>query len=177
MVRKKLATLPRTLNQAYERILLNIHEDYADYAKRFMKWLAYSARPLQLKELVELVTVEIAETPRVDPLRRFPDPEDVMTICPSLVTVKQSVSAPILHEDMGPYVTLAHFSVKEYLISMDIQTGPVKEYAVTKMDASNSITQTCLAYLLQFNAQPTLSPRAIAEFPLVLYAAEHWPSH
>ena len=210
MLRKTLATLPKTLNQTYERILLNIDEEYAAYAKRFMKWLAYSARPLQLKELAEIVTVEVAEEPRVDPLRRLPDPQDVLTICSSLVIVKQSISVPILQltepEDLantrvaapdnidheaedsldntakedGPYhfeVTLAHFSVKEYLISTDIQTGPVKDYSVTEKNASNSIAQTCLAYLLQFNAERTLTYQAIWKFPLALYAAQHWASH
>ena len=45
-----------------------------------MKWLTYSARPLQLTELAKIVTVEVAEEPRVDPLRRLPDPQDVLTI-------------------------------------------------------------------------------------------------
>ena len=210
MLRKALATLPKTLNQTYERILLSIDEEYAAYAKRFMKWLAYSARPLQLKELAEIVTVEIAEEPRVDPLRRLPGPQDVLTICSSLVAVKQSITVPILQltepEDIadtqlaalhdidhevednlddtaqkdGPYhfeVTLAHFSVKEYLISTDIQRGPVKDYSVTDKNASNLIAETCLAYLLQFNAKRTLTYQAVWRFPLALYAAQHWVSH
>ena len=210
MLRKTLATLPKTLNQTYERILSNIDDEYAAYAQRFMKWLAYSARPLRLKELAEIVTVELAEEPRVDPQRRLPDPQDVLTICSSLVVVKQSMSVPVLRltkpEDIantqtaapdsvdhevendfddntqedGPYhfeVTLAHFSVKEYLISTDIQTAPVKDYSVIEMDASNSIAETCLAYLLQFNAEPRLTSRAICKYPLALYAAQYWPSH
>ncbi|MDI1485563.1 MAG: hypothetical protein OHK93_000701 [Ramalina farinacea] len=83
-------------------------------------------------------------------------------------------------QENGPYhfeVTLAHFSVKEYLISTDIQTGPVKDYAVTEQDASKLIAETCLAYLLQFNAKPTLTYHAIWRFPLALYAAQHWPAH
>ena len=84
-----------------------------------------------------------------------------------------------LQED-GPShfeVTLAHFSVKEQLISTDTRTGPVKDYAVTEKNASKSIAETCLAYLLQFNAKPTLIYHAIRIFPLALYAAQHWPSH
>lgn len=210
MLRKTLATLPKTLNQTYERILLNIDEEHAAYAKRFMNWLAYSARPLRLKELAEIVTVEVLEEPRVDPLRRLPDPEDVLTICSSLVTVKQlgfmpliqvavsedratpQTAAPdtindevedsldeIAQEDKPYYfeVNLAHFSVREYLISTNIRTGPAQDYAITERNASNSIAETCVAYLLQINAQPRLTDDAIWRFPLALYAAQHWPSH
>ena len=72
---------------------------------------------------------------------------------------------------------LAHFSVKEYLISQRIQDGPAVKYSLSKKDANTSISCTCLAYLMRFSNLDCLQPNTIASFPLAEYAAEHWIYH
>src|ERR1700749_2236215 len=86
-LRKSLGTLPRTLPETYERILLSIDE-YSDYASKILRWLIFSKRPLLVDEISEVVAI--------DPSRRYFDedeileaPEDVATICSSLVTITQ----------------------------------------------------------------------------------------
>src|ERR1700736_1504323 len=72
---------------------------------------------------------------------------------------------------------LAHFSVKEYLISQRIQNGPAAKYSLLRKDADTSIAHTCLAYLMQFSKLDSLKPGTIALFPLAEYAAQYWISH
>jgi hypothetical protein len=60
---------------------------------------------------------------------------------------------------------LAHFSVKEYLLSHD-------QFQVTA--ASISITRTCLTYLTDINGSEKEMKRY---FPMARYAAEYWTWH
>jgi hypothetical protein len=72
---------------------------------------------------------------------------------------------------------LAHFSVKEYLVSPRIQLGRVSQYGISKRLSDTFISQTCLLYLMQFNTRDTLSRRLEPSFPLAQYAATHWATH
>lgn len=195
MLNNALARLPKTLDQTYERILCSIPQEHADYAKRFLQWLTCSAQTLHIDELAEIVTVEPAERPVLDLERRFPDPEDVLTICSSLVTT--NTTEKVVGSSDAKFalveVTLAHFSVREYLVSQDIKNGPARNFAVTESAASSSIAETCLAYLLQFEdnqiyvtSKQVLSHRMLLDekstyirciFPLAHYAAKNWPTH
>ena len=59
MLRKALGSLPKTLDNTYARILERIDEDYRQYAMTILQWLVYSARPLQIEELAEVVAVDL----------------------------------------------------------------------------------------------------------------------
>jgi hypothetical protein len=87
MLRKTLASLPKTLDNTYARILCNIDEEHTVNTLKILQWLAYSARPLQLGEIAEVIAVDTESNPRFDTKRRFPEPRDILTICTSLVTI------------------------------------------------------------------------------------------
>ena len=72
---------------------------------------------------------------------------------------------------------MAHFSVKEYLISLSIRNGRAKDYSIQEVDTNALITEGCLAYLLQFDEPGSLTTRSVLEFPLANYAAEYWTRH
>src|SRR5947208_2668018 len=55
-------------------------------------WLAYSARPLRIEEVAELLAVDVESNPRFGPEKRFPEPRDVLTICSSLVNIAVEVA-------------------------------------------------------------------------------------
>jgi len=73
-------------------------------------------------------------------------------------------------------VKLAHLSVKEYLLSKSCQDGP-SSFGISETSSHSFISQTCLAYLLQFDKPDCLSSSTIEEFPLALYAAQYWTFH
>ena len=181
-LRKTLATLPKTLDDTYARILCNIDDEYQQYALHILQWLAFSMRPLHLKEIAEVVAIDINDHPKFDPQGRLPDPEDVVEICSSLITVTDDVSDDdefnhLYSESYGAYVALAHFSVKEYLTSDIIRQGKAVKFSLDETDCHVALTKDCLAYLFHFDALGSLTSDAFAEYPLAQYAAMHLPGH
>ncbi|KAH6704178.1 hypothetical protein BKA61DRAFT_660800 [Leptodontidium sp. MPI-SDFR-AT-0119] len=174
-LRRALKTLPKTLNETYDRILRSIDEDYSQDAFRILQWLVYSARPLRMEEMVEVIAID-TEQSQFNPENRLPDPRDLLTICSSLVT---TISVTTKGNDGASNETtelrLAHFSVKEYLISDRIRTGTAFQYDIQSR-GEEEIAQSCLTYLLQFQSG-VLNSENLNTFPLALYAAEHWCRH
>jgi ankyrin repeat protein len=175
-LRKALQSLPKTLDDTYARILCSIDEEYSQDASTILQWLVYSARPLRIEEVAEVVAIDI-DLLRFDAENRLRERRDILTICSSLVT---TAAVTAKGGDGVSYETeelrLAHFSVKEYLISDRVRTGPASKYNIQGC-AEDRIAQACLIYLLQFKGSTLLTPNDIDDFPLARYAAEHWTRH
>ena len=185
--------MPRTLEETYERILLNINEEYCSDAIKVLQWLAFSARPVTLVEVAEALAVDFTDTiPRFDPDQRMPDPQDILFICSSLVSTSSqiaSISRTVYAtnggdaDDQGEFtleteeLRLAHFSVKEYLIGVHIQNSTVSQYGFNGKIANRHIAQTCLAYLFQFDKMDSFQLQPPTYFPLAHYGAEFWMTH
>jgi hypothetical protein len=160
-VREALKLLPKTLDETYARILCSIDkEGHGKHAFKVLQWLAYSTRPLRIEEIAEVIAVDIEGDLRFNPENRLREPQDILTICSSLVTTA------------GLELRLAHFSVKEYLVSNRVRT----EYSIARC-AHDHIAQTCITYLLYFKGPSLLTSDIVDEFPLVRYAAKYWTKH
>ena len=139
-------------------------------------------RPLHLKEIAEVVAIDINDHPKFDPQRRLPDPEDVVEICSSLITVTDNVSDDdefnyLYPKSYGAYVALAHFSVKEYLTSDIIRQGKAVKFHLDETDCHVALIKDCLAYLFHFDELGSLTSDVFAEYPFAQYAAMHLPGH
>ncbi|ETW83638.1 hypothetical protein HETIRDRAFT_471894 [Heterobasidion irregulare TC 32-1] len=160
----QLGNLPRNLDDTYNRILSKLDEAPLRTAWKLLQWLAFSARLLRLKELAEVVGVDLETKPypkfRAD--SRYSDPQSVLIICANLISVSVEGN-----------VQLAHFSVKEFLLSISHRFG----FTINSQSSHSLIAQTCLAYLLQFDTPEILKEDTLDNFPLAQYAAEHWISH
>ena len=191
-LRQALASLPNTLDDTYARILLNIDKQHNHYHREVLKilqWLSFSSRPLQLEELAEIVAIDINETPRFDPERRWPESQDILMICSSLVTLttdfheanEEDNSSGFNLFDMEracmTYIRLAHFSVKEYLVSDRIQHGIAARYSIRDIESHGVLAGDCIAYLLQYDRPDSLTSETLEFFPLTRYAAEYWINH
>jgi hypothetical protein len=176
-LRKRLASLPKDLNETYARILTNIDEDYRRDALKILQWLTYSARPLRLEEVAEVVAVDVDESPRFDPEKRYLEPRDIWTTCSSLISLQGEILEDAHKGNTRVIVQLAHFSVKEYLISPSIRNERAKDYSIQEVDTNALIAESCLAYLLHFDEPGSLTTRSVLEFPLANYAAEYWTRH
>ena len=179
MLRKALATLPRTLNETYARILCNIHEEYQQHALHILQWLNFSERLLEIGEIAEVLAIDVNDTPKFDPQRRLADPYDVVEICSSLVTV---TTWRAYKSDYESYtvstVRLAHFSVREYLTSEVIIQGQAWKFSLQELECHVSLAKDCLAYLLHFDEAITCSKEEVfAEYPLLLYAGKYLTEH
>ena len=80
-------------------------------------------------------------------------------------------------DGLVPYVRLAHFSVKEYLLSDYIQRGPVSSYHLRFGDSNDALARSCLVYLLRYETKGHFSPALRYAFPLADYSAQFWCEH
>lgn len=188
-LRAALKSLPKTLDDTYARILCGIDEKYSLDALKILQWLTFSARPLRLTEIAEVVAIDANESLYFDPDRRLLDPRDILTMCGSLVTIRND-SSESSHEvnsdekgrtfDENSNSTdfrLAHFSVQEYLVAERIHDGPAKLYSIRETDSNEAIAEHCLAYVLHAIRHSSTLGQTFEEFPLVRYAASFWTIH
>jgi hypothetical protein len=177
-LREALKALPETLDGTYDRILMSIEKNDRPNALKVLQWLAYSARPMRIEEVADAIAVNLDDPPRFDFELRLLDPRALLDICSSLVNVSLSTyygwnGVP---NETGE-LRLAHYSVKEYLVSERIQTGPAAAYKIQEIHANKTIAESCLAYLLHFEKLNSLTSQNIEDYPLARYAAEYWTKH
>lgn len=150
------------MDTTYARILQSIPRERKRKTIRLLQFLLYSERPLALEEAVDIIAVRPIEG-QFDAQDRLPCPEEITGYCSSLISLIQASSPAAATK-----LQLAHFSVKEYLLTSDapdfIYSNPVF-----------SITETCLAYL---GSIPNIETATIkVQFPLAEYAAQIWMHH
>ena len=139
-VRGILSKLPKTLDETYERVLRDIHEDNKGHARRLLHCLAVAVRPLRVEELAEILTFDFdgAEggIPKFHADWRWKDQgEAVLSTCSSLITITESYDCDLddyeNYDDDNDYswlrvVQFSHFSVKEFLMSNRLAT-PIRD--------------------------------------------------
>lgn len=143
-------------------------------AKRVLRWLIYNCdvSPMQIDQILEGIAVEIGET-AMDPENKLNEPEDILDICGGLVVM----------DDDGRRLRLAHFTVKEYLVSTVITQGPAASYHLPENTSNADLTKACLTYLMfdEFGAGPCDTSKELQtrleEFPLYYYASYWLPNH
>ena len=169
---KALSTLPRTLDETYERILLKIPEEHHHEAFSALQFLAFSTRPVGVECLAEVVAVQpgCASWDEVD---RLFDPRDILTICSSLVAIQENET-----------VQLAHYSVKEYLLSPRILGSPAQTFYLDFATAHREIAHLCIDYIhLIFSTDGFVKKNPwdlyleLEEYPLIGYAIFEWFQH
>ncbi|KAF3803100.1 hypothetical protein GCG54_00011766 [Colletotrichum gloeosporioides] len=115
-VRKALSRLPKTLDEAYDRIFEQIEEEDFPYVNSAMKWLCFefklhsgAAACVDMQMLVQAVDEDICEdNPEGEEL--FYDAESLREICGCLITLR-----PTSRQRFN--VSFAHYTVLEYLAS------------------------------------------------------------
>ncbi|OCK90614.1 ankyrin, partial [Cenococcum geophilum 1.58] len=164
-LRKALRNLPKTLDDTYTRILEDIEEDLQQIAFRALTWICFSKEPLTPEQVAEAAVIDPQLCPPFHPEYRLCDPEtDIRDILGSLV------SAPIVESEFGKvcYLRLAHFSVKEYLLSGRILCSKrVSKFSLTELIGNALILECSLLYV--FNAvdiDEIVSVSLVEKFPL-----------
>ncbi|KAF8489946.1 ankyrin repeat-containing domain protein, partial [Gautieria morchelliformis] len=190
-LKEALRRLPKTLNETYDRILTAIDEDDKQPALSLLQWLAFSFNTLSINQAVDVIATDpdATDEPLFDMSRRLQDPQDILTICSSLVTItfqedsrnKGSIdhhANRVLSTEAGE-IRLAHFSVQEYLISEHLRTSMtmLSYYYFNEQIAHVFIVKTCLAYLLQFDQDNGVNWNTAKSYPLSYYAAYNWMVH
>ncbi|UKZ66398.1 uncharacterized protein TrAtP1_007573 [Trichoderma atroviride] len=133
-VHEALQSLPDGLGATYDRMLLNINPKFQSRIIDSLKWLAFSLTPIAVDWLSEIFTFRAEHIHPPDETEKLFHANDIIKYFSSLVVVADDV------------VRLAHFSIKEYLISTRITGGPAAAFALNEMDAHLYIATSCLAY-------------------------------
>ena len=169
-----LASLPKTLDETYARILRGIPEEHKQKAIRILQFLTYSERPLRIEEAVDTIVVDTEGDQHFNPKYRMPDPQEISRYCSSLVVVVPTKDRSYDEDNKPAELQLAHFSVKEYLTSNRLEKGIAPSFQ--EITAKASIATVCLAYLLHLDMELPIT-EIREEFPLAQYCAKYWMAY
>jgi hypothetical protein len=177
-----LSSLPKTLDETYSRIFNNIDEEDRPAIRRIFQWLCFSSRPLFVKEIG---TIYLLAEPVQFPFNTEQDlfqPDGILDICRGLFIVKdvpgRSFGSRCHDDPTVSYQTvhLAHFSVKEYLLS------PRSLYwRLDELQSHLSIIKGSTAYFMYVAASEDAKALNVIDlidaYPLAEYAAEYSGKH
>ena len=169
-IRRALDELPETLDETYERTLLDIDDENWEYAHRLFQCIVVAQRPLHVEELAGFLASKSEEGGSLTFEENWQpeDPRDmVLSTCSSLIAV--------VNVDGPEVIQFSHFSVKEYLTSYRIAKSRVSRYYIPLESAHLFVTQACLALLIQLDEHATR--KSIEKFPLARYAGQYWAKH
>ena len=201
-LRQTLNSLPETLDETYDRILCQLDPLFKREVLQILQWLTCSLRPLSLEELAETVAFDVDSDDKFNVENRLAEPTDVLTMCSSLVINIGTNSDDDEQLNFEPYrdddqetnkadnipttstsrasvmVRLAHFSVKEYLVSHRIRTGSAAFFSIDEEASNARIGATGISCLLLYDEVLFASSKDFrTEFPLARYSAEFWDKH
>ena len=170
-LRQTLRTLPKTLYDTYDRILLRIDPAYHQMTLRALQWLCVCRRPLTIGEVAEAVAIlddDGTTSLGFDVSNRLSDPADIFTICSGLIFTSATENASAMSGGLSEEpISLAHYSVKEYLISTE---GAISDFHILEVEANAVLAAACIKYLIHNGATDQ-------HMPLAKYAALHWNAH
>lgn len=130
----------------------DISKDLMPYTRKILQLLAFSERPLSSTELVNALAIDLTQQPYFDPRNRMPNPREITKFCPGLISIIERLDQPYdnataTRDNATPFdVQLAHFSVKEWLVSRDVHREIADSISVGQ--AQSDIAKICAAYLL-----------------------------
>ena len=172
--RKALYSLPPNLNATYDRILEDVNksnEEVRTLVQKALRWISNAIEPLSSAALCEVVSVKPNDT-KLD--REALNAEDeVLRWCSSLVRKSADSKS----------IELAHFTVKEYLQSIDPVEGKFAAYGIRQETADCEMAKECLRYLLledfgqSFDASIEAFLQRNLDYPFRRYAAKFWAAH
>ncbi|CUS15233.1 unnamed protein product [Tuber aestivum] len=172
-VRAALKKLPKDLDSVYSRILEGIPEAQREYMQRVMHWLTFSAEPLTLGQLAEAAQIEYVVDKYGEDSEPLFDNKSLVSICPSLICFEDSRDDKS-HPRESCRLRLAHFSVKEYLISDRASQGPSAYYHISEDKANLLMGHACLSRILRHSEQGTIRGNRVEETSFLYHSARYW---
>jgi hypothetical protein len=97
-IMQQLENLPEGLDDIYKRILKVVDRKYRADTMTFLQWLAFSRRPMTIKEVAEAITVDfnLEDGPVFMPTKWYTDPWDVLMRCSGLVSESEGNNARLI---------------------------------------------------------------------------------
>jgi ankyrin repeat domain-containing protein 50 len=182
---RTLHSLPKTLDETYDRILHKVNEDNQPLVRHILQCVCFFSRPISVEEVRHICRIGDHGVPPFDSEDALFDQKDVIDLCGGLlclVFVHSWQAARGFGSFWYSYdqetVQLAHFSVKEYLLSTRAMSWRLDEEL-----SHLYIVKAGIAYYLEFMASGDItSPGASVEVfhrnhPLAVYCASFMADH
>ncbi|KAL8789438.1 MAG: hypothetical protein Q9213_001195 [Squamulea squamosa] len=156
----------------YEKLFARVFDFERHLLRKAFVWLACAVCPLTVAELAEAIIIRDGVY-QLGCNDRLPKATDVLRIGGSL----------LLCDPRTNHVTFAHTSLREYLLSEAIKSGPAAMFALSQNDCHQEILISCLTYLQLdvFGNGPCLdehlTPLRFKPYPLLQYCVIHWTKH
>jgi hypothetical protein len=139
---------------------------------------------MRLEEVAEIVAFDAPDA-GFDVNRRLLNPLEVLTMCSSLLVANETYYNDYDSGHGRVTITelrLAHFTVKDYLLSQSLQQSQHSYYSIEKKSSSLQIAKACLTYLNmdQFSSGyqgREIQDARLREWPLLDYAARFCGLH
>lgn len=144
-------------------MLQGIDDRFRKPVANSLKWLAFSMEPLTVDELAEIFIMHPYNAVVVDSTERFFATRDVLIYFSGLIVENQET------------VRLAHFSIKEYLVSSRIQQHLASTFSFSDIDAHLFIASSCFSYLSYMSASANESDKQT--HPLKAYTSSYCLIH
>ncbi|OTB04523.1 hypothetical protein M426DRAFT_11417 [Hypoxylon sp. CI-4A] len=169
-IRQSLSQPPKDLHETYNRILGRIPKADQESARRVLLWVSFSITPLTLEEIHTAIAID-SGMDHLDEESLLRSPHDILDLVGGLINVTGE-----------GHVTLAHMSVKDYLLSSNIRSNPAtSDFALSIDGAHATLFECCMAYISfsDFRKGPSTTSedylRRLNKFPLLRHAAISWP--
>ncbi|CAM1510491.1 Fc.00g008260.m01.CDS01 [Cosmosporella sp. VM-42] len=174
-VRKVLTDLPKSLEAYYTRVLESVDTSNRSTMQNLLRWVAFSLRPLSLDELESAIAINVEDNdvPFFDEQLELLDLEGFLDSCSTFVTTYCGTKD--LGGEQKVYVRLAHFTVREFLLSDAIRTGICLDFAMERRLVHSCLAKSCLSYLHQ--AISSVGDEVWDMNPLASYAGYYWLKH
>ncbi|KAK6430789.1 hypothetical protein LTR95_013053 [Oleoguttula sp. CCFEE 5521] len=158
-VRKKLQSLPTTLQATYEDAMRRIEaqeEDHRAIALKALAWLSYACRPLTVGELQHALVIEPGQMELDQEM--VMDGPSITALCAGLVVLDQASNA----------VTFVHYTASKFFT--DIRERRFPGFHAT-------ITMSCATYLALKELSAASVWTLVRQYPLACYAAQFMGDH
>ncbi|KAF8217377.1 ankyrin repeat-containing domain protein [Mycena galopus ATCC 62051] len=175
-----LKVLPADLCEIYSRFITQAkHSIPVSFMQAIFRWLVFSAREVTPDELADAIAFSL-DDPAFDfsdldrsiyNRDRRPGNSGIFKLLGGLIVIKNEDSATLS-------ITLAHPSVKDYLLSPQFQQQFGATINLMKEVSHEFIAQTCVRYLRIFaDANHSMTDDTLPDYPISLYAAKYWFHH
>ncbi|KAG9647367.1 hypothetical protein KCU64_g10177, partial [Aureobasidium melanogenum] len=193
-----LDNLPDGLNETYSRVLARVDARNQEKAIAMLQLLVWAERELTLNELVDALAIrQVGKRLQYDPRNKMPVPNEIVKILPGLIVLdtvtrlERRYSESIRRRLTEPpqtfvrvFVRLAHFSVKEYLISNCVHE--TFKSSLEKLNAHVAIVDMCIAHF--YNSWPEShvlsdlkdsqeTDDGTRDLPYFVSYLQYWPEH
>jgi hypothetical protein len=175
-IRRTLSKLPRDLNETYRRIFEGIDDDLCEKALLALKWIVLAPRLQFIEELVEACAFRAGSLPDLQSETSRSQAYNLFELLQDLIIIEPNIPADSYSHSVkyGTHVvTLAHFSLTEYLTRPLEVTVGAQTFHFQVSDGHILIARSCLSFLFHFN-MPGIGA---GKHPLLPYTWNHWEKH